>query len=160
MGNIMNFGCPKSGIGPALSLLMVVLAACSASRSPTTQTGTESTSPPRAAEPTEPTEQHPQLQDPGSPPNEPGTVPSKVESDRACSRDDECILSTFPGCCSCCQCSPPHALRADAEQRLHDSCSQIKCEAKSCLTATCVPCGSLAATVRAVCAEGLCSVAH
>jgi hypothetical protein len=157
MGNIMNFGCPKSGIGPALSLLMGVLAACSASPSPTTQTGTESTSPPRAAEPAE---QHPQLQDPGAPPEEPGAVPSKVESDRACSRDEECILSTFPGCCSCCQCSPPHALRADAEQRLHDSCSQIKCEAKNCLNATCVPCGSLAATVRAVCIEGLCSIAH
>jgi len=146
MWSIMNLGCPKPGLGPALSILMGVAAACSAPPTPATRTGAE------------PTEQHRQLRDPGALPEEPGTVPSEAEPDRACAKDDECILSTFPGCCSCCLCSSLHALRADVEQRLQDGCARIKCEAKDCSAAPCVPCGSVAATVRAACVEGLCSV--
>jgi len=142
----MNSGCSESRFGPAFSILMAVVAACSASRPTMDQAGAE------------PTAQNPPSQDPGSPPVEPSAVPSGVDPERACSRDDECILSTFPGCCSCCQCAPLHALRADAERRWQDSCALEKCAAQDCSAASCVPCGSVAATVRAACVGGLCSV--
>ena len=95
----------------------------------------------------------------GPPASQTGTEStSSAGPDRACSSDEECILSTFPGCCSCCQCESLHALRADAEHRLQDSCSGIECAAQDCSNADCVPCAEVAAGVRAVCVQGLCSV--
>jgi hypothetical protein len=135
------------------SFAMIALAACggpgaTAGQASPDEAATHGTAAAEQPSPSEPTPQ-----------KEPGAAPSGPEADRACAKDDECILSTFAGCCSCCVCAPLHALRADAERARQDACADEACGKQDCSKAECVPCASLSPTVRAVCADGLCTIA-
>lgn len=44
-----------------------------------------------------------------------------------CTRDDECVVTTWPGCCTCCNCVTPHA-----EPRARTVAAREICARKDC----------------------------
>lgn len=76
---------------------------------------------------------------------------------RSCNADADCVLTTFPGCCSCCPCAPLRALRTDAEASERARCAEIDCESCAGAKIRCAPCedpnkrGVVARCVRGTC---------
>lgn len=63
-------------------------------------------------------------------------------SPTTCTTDDECVLSTFPGCCSCCPCAPLKAYtKADLAAR-ERRCAEKECESCANVKVKCFPCVS------------------
>ncbi|MBK8212585.1 MAG: hypothetical protein IPK71_02450 [Myxococcales bacterium] len=80
-------------------------------------------------------------------------------SSTTCTADDECALSTFPGCCSCCPCAPIKATtKADlaAQER---TCAVKECESCANVKVKCAACVSPAREgMRARCIDHACTL--
>jgi len=60
----------------------------------------------------------------------------------ACATDADCVVTNFPGCCACPQCSkgPPRALTAAALAAEQANCQTVTCEPDTCgLAGMCPP---------------------
>lgn len=80
----------------------------------------------------------PTLPEPGKRPAASSTDPSPTE----CTTDGECVLTTFPGCCSCCPCATLTATsKADLAAR-ERRCSEKECESCANVKVKCLPCVS------------------
>lgn len=104
---------------------------------------------PPTVEPAQPSEPPPDFAPPADP----------VGGD-ACRADADCVLSTAPACCGCCQCAPLYATTVAAEQAQRDQCARVRCAQPNCAGVQCAPCGSTPPTTRAVCRAGACTVAR
>jgi len=58
----------------------------------------------------------------------------------SCSSDSDCILTTFPGCCACCECGPLKATTKSIDQEARDNCQRKKCDSCDKKDYKCVPC--------------------
>lgn len=83
-----------------------------------------------------------------------------VADSERCESDAECVISDFPGCCDCCSCSSPYAIRADALEEQQRACESEDCsqehEEQECAIVECQGCPTTHETFDAVCEEGRC----
>lgn len=87
-------------------------------------------------------------------------APSSTEpSPTACTTDDECVSTTFPGCCSCCPCAKLTATtKADLAAR-ERRCSEKECASCANEKVKCLPCVSPEREgMRARCIERSCTL--
>jgi hypothetical protein len=69
----------------------------------------------------------------GGPTNEgPRDVDDDVAPSEACRSDDDCTVTDFTGCCACCGCSTPYAIRRDELARQQDLCAIVDCDFSGC----------------------------
>jgi hypothetical protein len=66
-------------------------------------------------------------------------APERSLSERLCERDRDCVLTTFPGCCACCECGPPRAVSKGSVGESRASCEGIACQPCD-PDVTCAPC--------------------
>jgi len=66
--------------------------------------------------------------------------PSSAPASNTCTRDDECVVSTSPGCCECCECGPIRAFTRDAEAERRAACDRKKCDECPKASPRCAPC--------------------
>ena len=96
----------------------------------------------------QPPEQNPRTD--GAPP--PGT---------ACLSNAECVVSTFSGCCQCCNCTiHPYAVHRDDLARHKRDCSRRRCDLRMCATVDCAPCEPPPADLLAECIKKHCQLAQ
>lgn len=72
--------------------------------------------------------------------SEVATPPPPAPASTTCARDDECVVSTFPGCCECCECGPIRAFTRDAEAERKAACDRKKCDECPKSSPRCAPC--------------------
>ena len=114
--------------------------------------------PPGASPPGQPPASPPS---PGPPASSPSTAlpsDSPVAPDQACSHDDECTVSIFPGCCACCGCVQPYAIRKDALARNEERCHRIRCAMDHCQYKKCPSCKEMEAPRGATCRQERCAL--
>lgn len=81
----------------------------------------------------------------------------KASASNTCTRDEECVASTFPGCCACCKCGPVRAFTRAAEAERHEACGLKACDECGITAAACAPCKDPAAEgMVAYCQSGEC----
>jgi hypothetical protein len=84
-----------------------------------------------------------------------------VAPEERCTTAAECVVTDFPGCCECCDCAQPYAIRRDHLQRQRERCSAMDCaprqEELGCAAEECVPCSSPDERT-AVCHAGRCEL--
>ncbi|MBS2014283.1 MAG: hypothetical protein JST00_15460 [Deltaproteobacteria bacterium] len=74
-------------------------------------------------------------------PASPQATPSPPPASATCTRDDDCVVSTFPGCCSCCSCGPIKAFTKEVEAERNAACARKTCdECPSSAASACAPC--------------------
>ena len=85
-----------------------------------------------------------------------------VAPEEACERDDECVITDLPiGCCDCCSCSVPYAIRRDALEANREECAAMDCTARheelECAIVECARCPLTDEVFHAVCESGRCA---
>lgn len=90
-------------------------------------------------------------------PADPDALPAETADD-ACSADDECLVTNWPGCCSCPQCSigQPMARSRVGQQRAEAACAVASCDASICDIAGMCPPGEDASHFVPRCRGGVC----
>ena len=85
---------------------------------------------------------------------EPGSPGGVVAPSEACQSDDQCTVTDFAGCCDCCGCTVPYAIRSDALAAEQEPCTVIDCDfsrcAEECPSCPRAPLGT------AICESGRC----
>jgi hypothetical protein len=78
-----------------------------------------------------------------APPPHSSPRPPSGPATTVCVTDADCVVTNFPGCCACPQCSkgPPRALTAPALAEEQDSCQTVKCDLNRCALAGMCPPG-------------------
>ena len=64
--------------------------------------------------------------------------PYPPEAYLECASDEDCTVSTFAGCCVCCNCTPPYAINTNGRQTQNQTCEMVRCI--SCQDTLCEPC--------------------
>jgi hypothetical protein len=80
-----------------------------------------------------------------------------------CASDDECVVSNFPGCCACPQCSQgePRAWNRTGLEQLQANCAHQECDNENmCAIGGMCPPGEDAAHFSALCRNGTCTLRH
>ncbi|MEM9692003.1 MAG: hypothetical protein AAGA56_05640 [Myxococcota bacterium] len=54
-------------------------------------------------------------------------APDLVMVEERCTEDSDCVVTDFPGCCACCNCSTPYAMNAQSLQKQKDNCALVEC---------------------------------
>ncbi len=75
-----------------------------------------------------------------------------------CDADDDCLVTNFPGCCACPQCSigPPTARSREGQRRAEAVCAVASCDAGHCAAAGMCPPGESADHFVARCRDRRC----
>jgi hypothetical protein len=83
-----------------------------------------------------------------------------IAPEERCDVDADCVVTDFPGCCACCSCSVPYAIRADALASQRAECADTDCapiqEEAGCAVEECVGCPLEEGPFAAVCRRGRC----
>ena len=58
----------------------------------------------------------------------------------SCASDSDCLLTTFPGCCACCECGPLKAITKSMDRAARDACELKKCDSCDKKDYKCTPC--------------------
>jgi hypothetical protein len=79
-------------------------------------------------------------------------------SGTACAVDSDCVVTNFPGCCACPQCSkaPPRALPASSLAAQQAQCQTVACSLNICSLAGMCPPGEDASKFLAHCRANVC----
>jgi hypothetical protein len=84
-----------------------------------------------------------------------------IAPEEACDTDADCVMTDFPGCCACCGCAYPYAIRGDALAAERDRCAEVDCaaaqEEAGCAAEECVGCPLTEERFEAVCRAGRCT---
>lgn len=77
----------------------------------------------------------------------------------ACAKDDECVLTTFPGCCSCCKCGFLKATTKQHDADARRQCDLVRCASCEGKMVKCVACKDpVAEGMQARCNDGRCTL--
>jgi hypothetical protein len=83
-----------------------------------------------------------------------------IAPEEACSVDADCVITDFPGCCECCTCSVPYAIRGDALAQERARCAMMDCapieEEQECAIVECERCPLERRSFEAACRRGRC----
>ena len=83
-----------------------------------------------------------------------------IAPEERCDVDADCVITDFPGCCACCGCSNPYAIRGDALETQRAECASVDCERAQedlgCAVEECVGCPSDDRDFAALCRGGRC----
>jgi len=120
------------------AVLLVVVAACSgapASHEPPVATGRGSSAPPPASAGSE----------------------ARSEGD-ACTRDADCVVTNFAGCCACPQCAVGEATARsrEAQTRAEEKCQLVRCNLHRCQGEVACPPAEDAALFEPKCRDAKC----
>jgi hypothetical protein len=84
-----------------------------------------------------------------------------IAPEEACDGDDDCVITDFSGCCDCCGCAYPYAIRADALAAGRARCETFDCTEEwaeqECAIVQCEGCPVTDERFRAVCSSGRCT---
>lgn len=82
-----------------------------------------------------------------------GPSPAALPGTMPCTRDDECVVTTYAGCCACCP-ATPYPTRVDELAKGRQVCTRVRCA--SCAAIDCKPPEDETA-YRAVCKDRKCA---
>lgn len=82
-----------------------------------------------------------------------GPSPAAIPDALPCTRDNECVITTYAGCCACCP-AAPYATRHDELDKARQVCTRVRCA--GCGTVDCST-GDEESGYRAVCKEKKCT---
>ncbi|MBX3160222.1 MAG: hypothetical protein KF773_29940 [Deltaproteobacteria bacterium] len=99
----------------------------------------------------------PKRQPPPPSPSSPSTEAAAPGD--ACTRDADCVVTNFAGCCACPQCSvgAPTARSLAELARAQDQCKVMRCNTTVCDLAGACPPGEAADRFAPVCRAGTCA---
>ena len=84
----------------------------------------------------------------------PASDPGAPGPSEACTLDADCVMTDFAGCCACCSCVIPYAMRGDVLAQGQARCAEVECSFAGC-DEECMAC-PLAPLGRARCEDGRC----
>jgi hypothetical protein len=89
-------------------------------------------------------------------------VPAPTSADDTCAHDDDCLVTNFPGCCACPQCSKgqPQPRSRGAEKIAEAACAAASCDMHMCDLGGMCPPGEDAGHFVARCRAGTCAMDH
>lgn len=82
-----------------------------------------------------------------------GPSPAAIPDALPCARDNECVITTYAGCCACCP-AAPYATRHDELDKARQVCTRVRCA--GCGTVDCSA-GDEESGYRAVCQQKKCT---
>ncbi len=93
-------------------------------------------------------------------PNDDDSENHFIAPEEACDDDADCVVTDFPGCCACCSCAVPYAIRGDALEQQRAECASVDCapiqEEAGCAVEECAGCPLVEGDFAAVCRAGRC----
>lgn len=83
----------------------------------------------------------------------PGVVTPTARGDRACTSDDDCVTTTWTGCCPSCPCAEPYTVGRHALDAWQSACAAVDCAPRP---TECPPCPTRVSLPRSTCRDAQC----